>query len=504
MPQLTMEAAREIVARFEALQDRESRADGWHNILTGLGEHSQDHRLKSHYLRHREIDRVEIEAMYEQNPIFARIIDVVPEHATRRWIRVQGAMSSIGAPDESFGRSVLEALDNLDAQTAFYELLRLDRLDGGSAMIIGADDGQTPDQPLEMNRIRRVVHLNVLSRFELFPQERNNNPLDPNFRQPEYYTFSGTAIGTADFPSVAIHHSRVIRLTGIQTTLRSMNIRDGWGIPLIQRTYDAMRQFDAVYDYTETLFKDLVQSVMTIPGLDDMITSDQGNQALIQRMQIMTMAASAFNMVLLNEDEKYERRVTGFGGISEIMIRIMDKLAAVSEMPLSILFGQAPTGLSTDDKGGRTTFYDSIANKQKRALRNPIARVLAALIAAKEGPTKGKIPARWSFDFAPLAEPTETEKAQTEFIQAQAMEKLILNRVVTPQECRARVANEPNNPYMIDLGSQAAIPAITLNEDVHNQEGTNRVPQDPFSEEILGTGNASWPGTQRPETYVGG
>lgn len=453
-----------------------ARHDGWQNIVTNLGIDGKDQRLNAAYRKRRKlINEIEIEDMYQEDPIFARIVDAIPEHATRRWIKIEGSLSGEKV-DDSFGRSVLDALSALDAQSQCYELMRLDRLMGGAVMILGVDDNQDPAKPLNMKQIRSVKHLNVLSRFEIFPQGRDNNPMSPNYRQPEYYTFSGVAIG-ANTNIQRIHYSRVIRLTGIQTTLRSYNMREGWGLPVIERVYDTVRQFGTIYDYTESLFKDLIQGVMTIPGLDDMIASDSGNQLLIKRMQLINLAASAFNMVLLNDNEKYERRVTSFGGIAEVMIRMMDKLCAVAEMPLSILFGQAPTGLSTDDKGGRTTFYDMIANHQRRLLRNPLARIIACVLAAKDGPTKGVMPAKWSFDFLPLTEPTEQETAATELVRVTADEKLIQNAVITPEEARTRLAADPRNPYLLDIDAEV----VPTKEELGSLT-TPTISRDPFEE----------------------
>ena len=460
------------------------RMDGWQNLITGMGNTQKDPRLASRYVRRSGLggyglDRDQIEAMYEEDPIFARIVDAIPENATRRWIRVQGTMDEDGTADDDFGRSVLDALDELDAQGAFYELMRLDRLDGGAAMIIGADDGQSPDKPLNHEAIQRVAHLNVVSRWEIMPGPPVTDPSDPDFRKPEFYTFVGSAM-MGDDPMAKIHHSRVIRLCGIKSSDRRMLQNQGWGIPLADRLYESIRQFGTAYEYTEAMLKDMVQGVMTIEGLSDLIASEAGNELILKRLSVLHLAASAFNAVLLDKGETYERRTVSSGGVSDLLVRFMDKLAAVAQMPLSILFGQPPTGLSTDDKAGRATFYDSIATQQRRLLNKPINRVIEALLNAQDGPTGGQLPAQWAFDFLPLNEPSEKEEAETDLIKANVDQVLVNIGAITEAEARSRQANDPQSPYQLDLetGEAEAEVNAAVGADPQGLEGLRAV-EDP-------------------------
>lgn len=418
------------------------RYDGWQNVLTGLNITGKDWREKTAYVRHRRLSQTEIESLYEQDPIFARIIDSVPKHATRRWISVSGQ----DAPDD-FNAGVLDYLRKLTARSKFSELLRLDRLDGGAAMIIGADDGKNPAEPLEFASIATIQHLNVVSRYEIFPGEIDRNPMSENFRNPMWYTFTG--LTTTGEPLQRIHHSRIVRLRGIQTTERAEASRDGWGLPVAERVYLAIRQYGQVYEYSEALIKDLVQGVMTIKGLTELLAQDS-SQAVVDRLALINLVASAFNMVILDEHESYERRTQSLGGIPEIMLKYMDNLAAAAEMPLSILFGQAPTGLSTDDQGGRRTFYDLVENTQEEKLRAGLERVIEAILWAQDGPTAGQLPAKWELSFEPLVTPSAQEDAATRLSEAQADSVYHSLGVLSTDEVRSRIENDPRSPYTLE------------------------------------------------------
>lgn len=426
------------------------RADSWGNVITGLSVTGKDARLSTTYSARAPVDQMTIESMYEQDDIFPLIVDRIPEHGTRKWIRMTGAIDARGRPDKDFGRMCIEGLEAMGgriaggARGAIFELWRQHRLYGGAVLIVGADDGQAMDQPLVLERIRSIRYLNVVNRWELNQGERNRDPLSPNFRKPDWYSPTST--------EDRIHHSRVIRLPrSMVASDRSMRGSHGWDLPILERVWEPLRQFGSLFGYAEHIFQDLFQGVVTMKGLMEMLAADEGTNAVLQRLQTMALVRSSLNMIVLDEGETYERRNQTPTGLSDIMIRTMDRLAAAAEMPLSILFGQAPTGLSTDDVSGRTSFYDSVRNKQDRLLRGAITYLIEILIASKDGPFKGKAPTTWSFDFAPLLEPDDKQVAERRHMDAETEEKLIANDILTPQEVRSRYLNDPSLPYQLDV-----------------------------------------------------
>lgn len=496
LDQLTM-----LVASM--LDNRSSRKDGWSNIITGLGVGNKDASLSTGYTARGPIDRLTLENLYEEDDVFHLVVDRVPEHATRRWIQFTGMKKQTGQvgraddafatvrgqnrrtgngssksqssfpfaagpeqpttpaaalpdaeeeQDEDIGRQLLEAHEELGTKEACYELMRLDRLYGGAAILLGVDDGQETEMPLDDKRVRKFTHLHVMHRWELTISERDMDPMSPNFRQPKYYSAAWTG--------QRVHHSRVLRFRPHRvSSTSSLRGTDGWDLPIIDRVWEPLRQFGSLFGYVEGLFQDLVQGTIKIKGVAEALAAntDEANNAVINRVRTMGMVRSIFNMILLDDEESYERRSATPAGLGDLMLRQMDRLAAASETPLSILFGQAPSGLSTDDKSGRTAFYDSVRNKQTRLLRRIINRITELLILAKKGPFRGKSPGDWSFDFLPLEEPNEKEDADTRLIRAQTDEIYWKTGVLQPSEIRSRLINDARSPYTLDLENDEAM-----------------------------------------------
>lgn len=432
-----------------------AKFDAWQNIATKLGVQGKDARLEGNFVGRAPRSQQEIERLYEQDDIFPIAVDRIPEHGTRRWIRITGATTKTGRPDLDFSRALFEELESHDAQFKIFDLWRMHRLSGGSGLLLGVEDGRKPSEPLDLARVRKLKTLNVLSRWELFAGEIDRDPYSENYDQPLWYT----TINSAE----RIHYSRVIRLPRHMIASRRSHFAiQGWDVPIVERVYDPIRQFGTLLGYIEAMFQDLVQGVLEMDGLAAALSADDGDEILIRRMQMISFARSMFNMVLVDKDEKYDRRNQAPTGLSDLVVRAMDRLAAATGMPLSILFGQPPTGLSTDDESGRRSFYDSVATQQRRLLRKPITILCEVLLAATEGPFKGKSPDSWSFDFLPLEEPNQNDDAQRRDLESQTEERLIGLGLLDRSEVRSKYANDPQSPYQINHGLDDALQEIEV------------------------------------------
>jgi phage-related protein (TIGR01555 family) len=430
-----------LEALAESLTSVFARMDGWSNVFSGLGIEGKDIGQSS-TPKTRELPRGVLETEYEQSGIFARIIDAVPDNGTRRWIRLT-VKKSDGTKDTDTARAIMDAMEELGARETFHEVWRVERLEGGSAALPMANDGKKPSEPIDLNRLVSVDGIEILSRWEINPQAN----MEYSTRAYEYPKAYEVLTGAENN---IIDASRVWRFRGIRTTELRDTARMGWGLPVGQRVWDAVRQVETAFQYNEAVFKDLVQGVLTIKGLADMLAADDGNKTLVSRLRLMMLVASAFNAVLLDTDEQYERRTMSLTGLNDGFKPLMAHIAGASGIPLSIIFGQEPSGLSTDDQSGRRMFYDMVASEQRRKLLRPINGLIDLLVHAKKGPTRGVVPASWQVDFLPLEEPTDKQRAETDWLQAQADEKRIQDGVITPQEARRGLLSDPTCRYQLD------------------------------------------------------
>lgn len=416
--------------------------DGFVNGQTKLGRAGKDNREATVFERRQDFDEGTISAMYEQNPLFARIIEGPAEDATRRWIKIT-------VDDDQEGESGKLLMDDLEAlciREKFFDLLRYDRLDGGAAMILGAADGLDPEEPLDLTKVKSLDFVNVLSRWECSPSDFDQQFNSPTFRQPQYFTFVGQTDPTAPLAGNRIHWSRVLMVDGIQTTWQRRTQMIGWGSTVLARVWEELRGFGTIWGHIEGTFKDINQPVFSMEGLADIVAKPDGAAVLMRRAMALTTLASTFNVLMLDKDtETFERRIMQFPGVSDVILRAMDRVCQAAEMPATRLFGVSPGGLSTDDQSGMTTYYDKVSNLQQKKIMRHLRRIVDILASIRNIPLD-----KIAIQCVPLEEPNEKETAETEKLHVDADIALVTQGVITPDECRTRMINDPHCPYTLD------------------------------------------------------
>lgn len=443
----------------------DARMDAWTNAYTMQGIPGRDHTLASTFKRNAELGTEVIHALVEQDGLFARTMECVPEDATRKWISIQG-QNSDGTIADDFGRSLLDAMDELEARERLFQAMRLENIEGGSALILGVNDGQDPSEPIAFERITSFDFIHVVQKDEITPGLREDDPTSPNFRQPKDYYLATKASGV-------IHPSRVITFNGIYATPRTLVERGGWGVSYAERVFSGVKKFGMLWDNVEAVFKDIAQDVLKIKDLTAMLAKPNGKQLVLARLMSLQMMASTYNASVIDKDvEEIEKRPAQLAGVSDLILRVMDYLPAVTGIPLSRLFGQAPSGMSTDDKSGTRVYYDMVANQQRRKLRDPIKRIITCLLAAKNGPTGGQSVDQWDFTFQPLMEPTGKEQADERQVEANTDKIYVEMGAISPEEVRSKLSNDPECPYVIDAGTDEYTGEIPEEQTTGTLEGT--------------------------------
>jgi phage-related protein (TIGR01555 family) len=104
---------------------------------------------------------------------------------------------------------------------------------------------------------------------------------------------------------------------------------------------------------------------------------------------------------IIDTGEEYKRESVSVAGLPELLERLMLRLAAAGGMPVSLLMGQAPSGLNATGDSDIRWFYDHVAAMQKKSLKSALVQIYTVIMSAKDGPTKGKVPENWDIAFKP-------------------------------------------------------------------------------------------------------
>lgn len=312
----------------------------------------------------------------------------------------------------------------------FQEATIFGRLYGGGVLIIGADDGQLMEMPLDETNIRTIQYMTWIDR-RFVVAHTYYEEIGPKYGEVQVYNIINPF---GNQKNTYVHESRVLRFDGAPVDLLMRRRLAGWTLSVLQAPYDTMRQFDSSFQSVANLMTDLSQAVMKINGLAQMISNDQ--KTLQTRMTMVDVSRSTARMLYLDaENEEFERSPTPLTGVADTIEMQMLRMAAAAEMPVAILFGREPSGLNATGDADFRRFYDMIAGDQTQILEPKLLRAYTLICLAKDGPCKGKVPdGGLEFVWHKLYAPSELEQSIIRWNMAQADDKYIANNTLLPEE----------------------------------------------------------------------
>jgi phage-related protein (TIGR01555 family) len=421
------EAATAIVKSLGAGVRRE---DGWQNLLTGLNDRTRDKRLSANVYR-TFLTYTDALQLYRADDMAMRGCDAPAEEMTRRGWKMQ-----VEDSDET-GEAVDQQFQDWTLAQKVFDCLRFKSAFGGAGILLGIDDGQPLDQPVDENNIQSIDYLTVLQSIELQGITFYANPQSPNFGKTALFrVVPQLASNNAQDPFMpVVHESRVIQFQGIYSSRRQLRENYGWGETVFNRIVERIRDFQTSFEALPILMQDFSQGVFSMKGLAQALAMDDGTNLLTTRLQAMDMARSSLRSMIIDADgEKFERQVTPMSGIDKALQMGVYRLAAAFRIPAMILMGQEISGLGSDGGGNYQWWYDQTETRQETDLRPQLNRLARLLFLAKDGPTNGQVPKRWSIKFHALNRLTPQEEADKRLKHAQADEIYINAGVLSAQE----------------------------------------------------------------------
>lgn len=411
--------------------------DSWQNLITSLGRIERDKRLGAVA----SIDWLglgDLISLYRGNDLAARIVDYPADSMVREWVDV------LIEGESELQEEIEHKLRDLDTQAKVKQALRWTRAFGGSAIVIGAMDGadlQGLREPLDENRLEDIKFLNVFPAHEVYVTEWYTNPYEANYGEPKVYRVFPKLLLSSDLTDTTtifeVHESRIMRFNGPVVSREQMlgnSVSSGWGDSILTRVHSIIRDFGASWDSAAHLVTDFSQAVFKVKGLAEAMAEDREG-LIVKRMQQIDLNRSVVRGVLLDaEHEDFERKPTPLSGLPELMEKFSLRLAAAARMPVSLLMGQAPSGLNASGASDVRFFYDEIKQMQRDDVIPQLKKLVRLIMLSKSSPTKGVLPDNWSLEFRPLWQTSEVEKADIKLKMAQTDVAYINAGVLAPDE----------------------------------------------------------------------
>ena len=357
-------------------------------------------------------NRVQLENAYRSSWIVGQVVDAYAEDMTREGLDLLGD----GAPD--WQEEMHRVADRLQIWPAITDTIKWSRLYGGCIAVLMID-GQKPDQPLRLESIRKDQFrgMLVLDRWMVQPlySELVTEP-GPEFGKPKYYD---TVKDNWSMPNMRIHHSRCIRIDGLDLPYWQRISENGWGMSVVERLFDRLLAFDSTTQGAAQLVYKAHLRTYKVKGLREIIAvGGKAFEGLVKQIDMIRQYQSNEGMTLMDAEDEFEAHQYTFSGLDNVLLQFGQQIAGATGIPLVRLFGQSPAGLNSTGESDLRTYYDNVKQQQERRLRYGIAKVLGVLFRSVTGQEP---PENFYFKFRPLWQVSDKEKSEIANTVSQAV-----------------------------------------------------------------------------------
>lgn len=303
------------------------------------------------------------------------------------------------------------------------------RLWGGAAIYMGTD--QSPETPLRLDGLGKggLKYLTVLSRREVIAGELDQDALAETYGRPKDYQVTGATM------LAKIHPSRLVVFVGQPhpDVWLSQGVNRGWGESSLQAVFDAIKNADSTAANIASLVFEANIDVFGVPNFMSMIADPEYRSRLLERFTLANVGKSMNRALIMDAGETYDRKQVAFSQLPEVLQQFLIIVSGAADIPATRLLGQSPAGMNATGESDMKNYHDRIESMQKLELQPAIYGLDEALIRSGLGDR----PAEIYYDWAPLSQMSEKDKADVALKKAQAFQ-IDINSGVMPDSALAK------------------------------------------------------------------
>jgi len=384
-----------------------------------------------------------------QRPEYRRAVEIIAGECTRRWIKLTGA------EDEKLN-DLADLLDNkFRLRHVFRMALEKDGFFGRVHIypdigFTGNDDEQ--QKPLLIDKAKigkeKLTRFKIVEPYWSYPLMYNStDPLADDFYVPQQWSVM----------SKVIHASRLVTIVTREVPDMLKPAYQFGGLALTQMG----KPYVDNWLRTRQAVSDIVRN-FSIINLATTLAAQMGNKAreLIKRAKAFVLSRDNQGLMVTDKETEELKAVNvPLSSLDKLQAQAQEHMAAVWGIPLIIYLGITPSGLNATADPEIRAFFTHIGQIQER-FRDQLLRCIQLVQLSEWGEIDDDI----GFDFIPLWEMDETEKATIRKSDADAASTYVTMGAVSNEEVREMLANEEGGMFEgIDLAGKAPDPpAIEL------------------------------------------
>lgn len=408
------------------------RQDGYANLLNKYGT-PQDNSTAYRFQSDGFVPDILLTLNYEQNGLFSRIIDAPAEEAMKHGFELK-----IDVPEAE--ELLCDALDALDWEEKAATAIKWARLYGGAIIVMLIDDGGGIEEPLNRDTIKGIDGIKVYERAVVQPDWTA-----ALYGEPQYYTVSSIS------GHFTVHASRCLVFRNGVLPEQTMNAQYRfWGLPEYLRIKRELQECSTAHGLGVKLLDRAVQAIYSMKGLANLLSTDEGEEKVMKRLQLIDRARGVLNSLAIDADgETYDFKSIPFSGVKDIIDTTCNMLSAVTSIPQTILFGRSPAGQNATGQSDLENFYNLCERIQRIMLYGNLKYLSEIIFSAahakgdiEENPTvKLKFNPLWSLSDTEQAD-VEQKRATTSMTKAQTAQIYVDMGAIDPSEVRKGLAED--------------------------------------------------------------
>jgi phage-related protein (TIGR01555 family) len=410
--------------------DDSVRLDGvggrWVNSATGRGG-PMDRHAGTTFDRPMPLDGYQVDALNEFCALGRRIIWREPADALRPGFRLEweGQTPALERTVYRWLRRRYDLIGKMKQARAFA------RASGGGAIVVIAQDGRDPSEPIDLPNLKRVVRLVVKDRYEIWPDPQiDYDPESIYYGTARHYIVQGAT------KRLRVHASRVIRFDGLPVTDRSRQQRNGWGGSYFDLIYTELRNYGSSHEDAAEAITLLTQGVFKVAGYADAVSKND-SEFVGRRYAAMRLGMGTLGDIVLDSNESYEVQSRTFAGLAELLAALTKAVIAACDMPEVVISGNRSAGLNGGSEGDDLrAWYDLCGSERTDHYEQQLLDLLAILLAVPDSPTGGIVPDDLGVDWPAMWQPTETQAAEIRVQRSTARASDIAAGVIDETEAR--------------------------------------------------------------------
>lgn len=322
------------------------------------------------------------------------------------------------------------AMPNLDFFGVCRDAGTWARLFGGALVVTLFENDGPADLSKEPGKSDKVVGYRVYTPGRINLTE-NNICEDVNsewFGKVEVYPIqqrSGTVLN--------IHASRCHLFHGVKVPdILDSDIHSYiFGCSEVDAANIGLKKLPGAFGAISNMLQENGLTIFGIDGLASMLATEGGIAKVRERMNVVKLGMSSMRAVFQDKNDTFDMKSHSMSDVPESVKMLMAYCSALTDIPVSILFGNMVSGLSSTNEGDIRQYNDMVDTWRTDCLYAPMIEMLTEYMTRNENRTGPQ-----DFQWGELSQSTETEKADLFDKKVNSCKTLYEMGSMTPKEAR--------------------------------------------------------------------